>query len=132
MNPIRMLVLAVASLIGIVGTLMIAHHLWERAPTPEVRPRVALINLTTTVTVILGMLTLYLAMLSIALICVTALIAPGVIQQQLRHPTGIGGYLKIAWVITSLATIGGALGAALESGAAVREAAYGYRPTDES
>jgi hypothetical protein len=132
MNPTRMSLLALVSLTGISGTLIVAHHLWENASTPEVRPRAALINLTTIVTVILGVLTLYLAMLIIALVCDTAVIAPAVIQRQLQHPVGFASFVKIAWVVTSLATLGGALGAALESGAAVREAAYGYRPSEET
>jgi hypothetical protein len=132
MNPTRMLLLALGSLTAIAGTLIVAHHLWETAASPEVRQRVALINLTTAVTVILGVLTLYLAMLAVALVCVTAVIDPSVIESQLQHDVGFASYVKIAWVVTSLATLGGALGAALESGAAVREAAYGYRPTERS
>ena len=49
------------------------------------------------------------------------------LQSTLRHPTGPGDYLILAWMATSLATVAGALGASLEHEDTVRQAAYGYR-----
>jgi hypothetical protein len=56
-----------------------------------------------------------------------AVIPPAVFEMQLHHAVGVWDYLKLARLVSSLATIGGALGAAVESDRAVREAAYGYR-----
>jgi hypothetical protein len=77
-----------------------------------------------------GVLTLYLALLVISLVCGVALIAPAVLGTELRHEIGPGDYLRLAWLVGALATIGGALGAAVESDVVVREAAYGYRPDE--
>ena len=59
------------------------------------------------------------------------LITPHELTQILgrrSHPTA---YVELALLVASLATIGGALGGALESDAAVREAAYARRPRSE-
>jgi hypothetical protein len=42
----------------------------------------------------------------------------------------VGDFFWLAWLASSMAAVGGALGAALESNAAVREAAYGYHPDE--
>jgi hypothetical protein len=39
---------------------------------------------------------------------------------------------QLAWLVGALATVGSALGAAVENHVVVREAAYGYRPQDRS
>jgi hypothetical protein len=51
-------------------------------------------------------------------------ITSDVLRRALGHGVGTRDYANQAWFLASLATIGGALGAGLESDEAVREAAY--------
>jgi hypothetical protein len=130
MGWVRLLVAGVTSMVVIAASLVAAHRLWRRTygDRPEARARVVLFNLTTAITVGIGVLTLYLALFIVNLGSAAVLITTGVLERQLGHPAGAGTYLALAWLVTSLATLGGALGAALENDRAVREAAYGYRP----
>jgi hypothetical protein len=123
----RLLALSIGSVLAICVTLVVVHELWERSPGPGSRRRVLLINLATVLTITVGMVTHYLALFVICTVAAAALIPPSVFQMQIRHEIGAADYLKLAWLVTSLATIGGALGAAVENESAVREAAYGYR-----
>jgi hypothetical protein len=129
----RLLVICLISIVVTCVSLVVAHGLWERtdSPTPEARERVTLFNLATTLTVGLGILTLYAALFAINVVAAALLIAPGVLHRQLDHPVGLAGYLALAWLVSSLATLGGALGAALENDRAVRQAAYGYQPDED-
>jgi uncharacterized membrane protein len=126
----RLLAIGVGSIVATCLSLIAAHGLWEKAysPRPEVRERVILFNLATATTVALGVLTLYLALLVINLSAAVIVISRGTLERQIDHPASAGTYLALAWLVTSLSTLGGALGAALENDRAVREAAYGYRP----
>jgi uncharacterized membrane protein len=125
----RLLVVCLASIVVICTSLMTVHGLWRRAngSRPETRARVVLFNLTTAITVALGVLTLYIGLLAINVVAALVVIPGSVLERQLSHPVGTWTYLALAWLVTSLATLGGALGAALENDRAVREAAYGYR-----
>jgi cytochrome c biogenesis protein CcdA len=89
---------------------------------------VVLFNLATALTVAIGVLTLFLALFAINVAAAGLLISSRILGRQLGHTVGVGDYLALAWLVSSLATLGGALGAALENDRAVREAAYGYRP----
>jgi hypothetical protein len=128
----RLLALAVGALLSIGLTLIFSHRLWEHSRSRATRDRVALINLSTTLTVALGVLTMFAAMLCITTICDTAVLLPPVLEHELAHEVGFGQYVRIAWLVSSMATLGGALGAALESDITVREATYGYRPADDA
>jgi hypothetical protein len=57
---------------------------------------------------------------------------PQIYQGQVGHSASLRDYFELAWLISSLAMIGGALGAALESDEAVREAAYTQHIAEEA
>ncbi|WP_225854816.1 hypothetical protein [Micromonospora sp. ALFpr18c] len=56
------------------------------------------------------------------------LIDTSVLEQTLQQSVGLSDYLTLAWITSSLATVGGAIGSGLENEETVRAAAYGYHP----
>jgi hypothetical protein len=128
LGSLRLAVIGVGSVSAIAVTIIISTGLWERSPHPAAREQVVLFNIVTTATVGLGVAALYLA-LFIAMFAAALLLVPGsLLGLVLGHPAGVAGQVSLAWLATSIAALGGALGAALESGETVREAAYTYQP----
>jgi hypothetical protein len=120
----RLAVLAVIAVLGTGMALVVAHGLWERAPSPAARERVVLFNLATVITVALGVLTLYAGLFALSLAGELVLIPPSLFESTVRHDVGAVDYVRLACMIAALATLGGALGSLLESDDAVRDAAY--------
>ncbi|MGH2936829.1 MAG: hypothetical protein ACRDPE_01760 [Solirubrobacterales bacterium] len=131
LGPLRLAIPAVASVAAASATLIAGHRLWERAPDPRVREQVTLFNLATTATVIFGVLALYLFVFAASLLAALLLIQPSLLTEALGHDSDAWDYLRLAWLASTLGTVGGALGATLETDETVREAAYSYRPAAE-
>jgi hypothetical protein len=127
----RLLGLALAALVTTSVALIAAHNLWEHSADTHTRERVVLFNVVTVLTIAIGVLTLYLALLAFSVVGSFSLIPEGAFNAQI-HRAAAGDYLRLAWMATSLATLAGALGSLVESDLAVREAAYGYRPSQEA
>jgi hypothetical protein len=127
-TPLRLALISLGTITATIVTLIVCHELWERVSRQEEREQVVLFNLATVLTVLIGVATLYLALVLIALGCAYALIAPGVFAQELSHPVGFGDHLQLAFLTSAVATLAGALGSLTESEFAVREAMYRYRP----
>ena len=128
----RLVALSLGTIVGTCVLIITVHGLWERSPNQAVREQVALFNAATALTLAFGISALYLALFALNSIAGGALVAPGVLESELHHPVSVRDYLWLAWLVSSLATLGGALGAAIESDAAVREAAYGFRGDDDT
>lgn len=128
LGPLRLAVIALGSVAGITVTIVVATGLWERSPHSAAREQVALFNIVTAATAGLGVAALYLALFAIMLAAALLLVPGNLLDQVLGYPAGVVGQVRLAWLATSIAILGGALGAALESGEAVREAAYAYQP----
>jgi hypothetical protein len=128
LGTLRLTVICLGSVAGITVTIVVATGLWERSPRPAAREQVALFNIVTAATVGLGVATLYLALFAIMLAAALLLVPGNLLGLVLGQPVGVADQVRLAWLATSIATLGGALGAALESGETVREAAYTYQP----
>jgi hypothetical protein len=128
LGPVRLSVITVGSVAATCVTIVIATGLWERSPHPGAREQVILFNMVTAATVGIGVAVLYLALFTVMLVAALLLIPGDLLSMQLGHPASVADQIRLAWLATSIATLGGGLGAALESHEAVREAAYTYQP----
>lgn len=132
LSPLKLTIAGLASIAAASMTLIAGHGLWERAPAPRVREQVTLFNLATTATVVFGVTALYLAVFLVSLLGTVLLIDPSLFSEALGRDTNAWDYVRLAWLSSALGTIGGALGATLETDEAVREAAYAHRPNNAS
>jgi hypothetical protein len=114
------------------ATLIIGAELWESTVNRAVRKQVILFNIATVVTVMIGVTLLYAALYVLALVAAYRFVVPQIWRDQVGHPASLRDYFELAWLISSLAMVGGALGAALESDEAVRAAAYVQHPDEEA
>jgi hypothetical protein len=123
----RLTVVSVGSVVAIGLTLIVGARLWERVADPRTRQQVVLFNIATTATVVIGVAAFYSALFVLSLLAGLLLVVPSLLADAISHPVTFGDYVEVAWLTASLATVGGALGAGLESDEAVRRAAYTYR-----
>jgi hypothetical protein len=132
LGPLRLAAISLLSIALTVVSLIAAHGLWESAGRGQARDQVLLFNAATAATVAIGIACLYVALLIVTLAAAGLLITPGSLSAALGSGIGFDDFLKLAWLVASLATVAGALGAGLESDVAIHEAAYAYRSESEA
>ncbi len=129
LGPLRSISATVFS-VGLMTVWLIAsHNLWERVGRYRARDRrvAMLYNASTLATLVIGVACLYIVVYLINLAAALCILDSAVVSRTLGHPTSWSTYAQLAWMVSSMALIAGALGSSLESDAAVRQAAYGYR-----
>ncbi|MEU7905715.1 hypothetical protein [Actinoplanes sp. NPDC049118] len=128
LGPLRLTVIMLLGLTALVAWLIVAHDLWEK-PDPHTSAELTrMFNRGTILTLVLATAVSYVVLFVGTALAAALLIDPSILEQALQRPTHATDYLTLAWIISSLATVGGAIGSGLEDEEAVRAAAYGYHP----
>ncbi|GAA3943100.1 hypothetical protein [Actinoplanes auranticolor] len=128
LGPLRLTVIMLLGLTALVAWLIIAHDLWEK-PDRDTSPELArMFNWGTVLTLALATAVSYVVLFVGTALAAALLIDNSVLEQTLQRPAHTTDYLTLAWIISSLATVGGAIGSGLEDEETVRAAAYGYHP----
>jgi hypothetical protein len=127
MGPWRLAVTTVLATAAMVAWLGVNHRLWERPDSKSERDRAVLYNTSTVITLTIGVVVLHATSFVLLLLTAFWTLPPQMLEQTLGHPVGAADYLRLAWLVAAVATLGGALGSGLEDDQVVREAAYGVR-----
>jgi hypothetical protein len=128
LGVVRLAVVAVLAVIAMVGWLAHVHGLWEHPRGSGIPERAVLFNVVSAVSLTLGVLSLYATLFVMTFIAALLTLTGSVLHQTLGHAAHFSDYLELAWLTTSFATVGGALGSGLEKEIDVREAAYAFHP----
>jgi hypothetical protein len=126
----RLTLIMVASVTVMAVWLLIYNHLWDRPDDHHTPAEAVIYNVSTAVTLLLGVVCMY-GLLYVSALAVSALIiGPGYLQSQLHHRIGFGDYAAVVWLASSIGVVAGALGSSLDGEEAVRKAAYSRRERD--
>jgi hypothetical protein len=125
----RLSLATILSVGAMVTWLIVNHRLWQRVSvgSRRYRERVMLSNAATVLTLVIGVMCLCAALFVFDFLAQSLVISSQVFEDNVKRPVGPSDYLKLAWLVSSIATVGGALGSGLESHSAVRTATYGVR-----
>jgi hypothetical protein len=128
LGGLRLAVIMLLGLTALVAWLIVAHDLWEKPDRETPTELARMFNLGTILTLTLATAVSYLVLFAGTVLAAALLIDTSVLEQTLQRPVDFTDYLTLAWIISSLATVGGAIGSGLEDEETVRAAAYGYHP----
>src|SRR5699024_12693612 len=104
--------------------IIFAHNLWEKKQNYRSQRLRFMYNATTITTLSVSVLMFYIGMFILFSIAVMIFVPGETFQSVLKHDVNIIDYAKLAWLVTSAATVAGAIGAGLENEESVRRITY--------
>ncbi|TVP80977.1 MAG: hypothetical protein EA344_13325, partial [Alkalicoccus sp.] len=113
-DEIRAATLMVISFTAMTAWIIIAHKLWEtRSETNDNKYLIRLHNASTVFTIAFGVAIYYILLFFCFLFAVFLFIPPDLLESGdgIGRPAGLPYFLYLAWLITSIATVIGAIGA---------------------
>lgn len=126
-NYSRFVILMSVAMIAMVTWIIFAHNLWEKKRHYKSNKLRLMYNAATVMTLSVSVFTFYISMFILFSFAVIVFVPGDVFKEVLEHEVRFIDYAKLAWLVTSAATVAGAIGAGLENEEAVRQVTYGYR-----
>ncbi len=127
LSPLRLAGIMVVTVVIMAVWLMVYNHLWDRPSQAVERRKAVLYNVSTAATLVIGVACMYAILYVVALLAAAVVIDSGYFAQALGHPVGVGSYLNLVWLCSSVGIVAGALGSSLEDEETVRKATYSRR-----
>lgn len=109
-----------------IWTIM-AHDLWEGQESDNSKGYRFIYNVSTVLTLLVAIIVFYIFLFCLFLLAVAMFVPPDMFQTVVEHDVEVKDYIILVWLITSAATVAGAIGAGFENAEQVRESTYGYR-----
>ncbi|RST76432.1 hypothetical protein D4T97_006610 [Siminovitchia acidinfaciens] len=123
----RFIGLTATAVVGMVVWIIFAHDLWEKKNVENINRLRWMYNSTTILTLGTSVVMYYIVLYLLFLIAVSVFVPPDLYEAEADKDVGPLNYLKLAWLVTSVATFAGAIGAGLENPERVRKSTYSYR-----
>ncbi len=123
----RMLLISLLSVATMTVWLIGSHGLWEKPEGAHRRERRVLYNAATTATVLIAVAAMYLTLFAVVLLGALVVIDVNFLEEHLREQAGFIDYVNLAWLATSMGTIGGAVGSSFSDAEVVRRATFSNR-----
>lgn len=125
----RLTLLMALSVSSMVFWIITQHDLWEspRRDGALERYKASLYNTSTVWSLMIGVVISYVLLFVAVLLAAAFTIDDSLLAQTLQHPVTFWDFMEVAWMTTSAALIGGALGSGFESKDDILRAAYGQR-----
>lgn len=127
MGPWRLSTATILATAAMIAWLIIEHKLWERPHSADERERAVLYNASTVVTLLIGVMIFHAGLFLLLLLTAWWTLPPELVAKNIGHPVSLATLLLMAWLVSAVATLGGALGSGMEDDDAVKAAAYGAR-----
>jgi hypothetical protein len=120
----KLVITLVAAVVMMVVWIIGAHDLWRRPSQVSQDDDPAVLNASTVLTLLLGVLTMAVAVFAFNVVATFFFLEPPVFGTDAWTAQGASDHVRLAWLATAFATVAGALGSGLDSDAAVEASTY--------
>ncbi|WP_205855938.1 hypothetical protein, partial [Phytoactinopolyspora endophytica] len=127
LSPLRKALVMVLAIAAMSTWLIIYNTLWERPSAASARQQSVLYNVSTVVTLLIGVAFMYAVLFGAIVVAALVVISSDYLESTLGHPVSFADYVNVAWLASSMGTVAGAVGSSLEGEEAVRQATYSKR-----